>query len=297
VLSGSIVALVTPLRDGSLDEEGLRKNIRFQMENGTSALVPCGTTGESPALSSAEWERVISITVEEAQGRLPVIAGTGTNSTDRTIEATSRARELGATGALVVTPYYNRPTQEGLYGHYKKVAEEGGLPIVLYNVPSRTGVNLESETVFKLSRLEGIVALKEASGNLTQASEIISECSGQLDLLSGDDALTLPLLALGASGVISVAANIVPSDMAMMISYFTQGRLDEARGLHQKLTPLFKALFLRTNPIPVKSAMSMLGMPAGEPRLPLTRMAKDDRDLLKAVLTDYGLELNSDYGG
>jgi len=290
VFSGSIVALVTPFKDGSLDEEGLGRNIRFQMENGTSALVPCGTTGESPTLDIQEWVRVVSIAVEEAGGRVPVIAGTGTNSTKQSVERTRMAGELGAAAALVVTPYYNKPTQEGLYRHYRQVAEDGGLPVVLYNVPGRTGVNLEPDTVYRLSRIGGVVAVKEASGNLTQASEIVRRCGDGFTLLSGDDALTLPLLSVGASGVISVAANIVPADVADMVSHFTSGRLDEARKLHHRLAPIFKALFLETNPIPVKAAMSALGMPAGKPRLPLTELAQSNEDSLKAALVDYGLE-------
>lgn len=289
MFSGSIVALVTPFENRSLDEEGLRKNIKFQVENGTSALVPCGTTGESPALSLREWEKVVSITVEEAGGRVPVIAGTGTNSTAKTVENTKRAKALGATAALVVTPYYNKPTQEGLYSHYVEVAREGGLPVVLYNVPGRTGVNLAPDTVIRLSEFEEVVALKEASGNLGQAAEIASQVGDGLILLSGDDALTLPLLSLGARGVISVAANIVPADTARMVSSFLAGNLEEARKIHERLLPLFAALFVESNPIPVKAAMDMMGMPAGRPRLPLTRLTGKNRDHLMHVLTGYGL--------
>ena len=293
MFKGSIVALATPFKDGSLDDEGLRDNIRFQLGSGTGGLVPCGTTGESPTLTLEEWERVVSTAVEEAGGRIPVIAGTGTNSTAKTIDRTVRAAELGATAALVVTPYYNRPTQEGLYRHYRSVASESGLPIVLYNVPGRTGVNLAPGTVVRLSELRGVVAVKEASGNLSQASEIVRLCPNGFDLLSGDDALTLPLLSVGARGVISVAANIVPSEMARMVSSFLAGDLGGARSIHERLAPLFKALFLETNPIPVKAAMSALGMAAGKPRSPLTELSEENRAHLLQVLAAYGLDLET----
>lgn len=289
MFKGSFVALVTPFKGESIDEQGLRKNIRFQIEKGTSGLVPCGTTGESPTLSQKEWETVVSITVEEAKGEVPVIAGTGTNSTVRTVEMTKRAKELGATAALVVTPYYNRPTQEGLYSHYRAVAVESGFPLVLYNVPSRTGVNLLPGTVLRLSQLKEVVAVKEASGNLAQAGEIVHDCEGRLVLLSGDDALTLPLLALGATGVISVVANVLPDAVSRMISDFLSGREKEARQGHERLLPLCRAMFLETNPIPIKAAMDILKMPAGKPRLPLTEISEKNRHLLKGTLARYGL--------
>ena len=280
---------MTPFEGESVDEEGLRRNIRFQIENGTSGLVPCGTTGESPTLSQKEWETVVSITIEEAKGEVPVIAGTGTNSTKKTVEMTRRAKELGATAALVVTPYYNRPTQEGLYSHYRSVALETGFPLVLYNVPSRTGVNLLPGTVLRLSQLEEIVAIKEASGNLAQAGEIANDCRGQLALLSGDDVLTLPLLSLGATGVISVTANVLPGDLSRMVGDFLSGKEKKAREGHERLLPLCRAMFLETNPIPVKAAMNILKMPAGRPRLPLTEISEKNRHLLKGTLTQYGL--------
>lgn len=289
MFSGSFVALVTPFKGESIDEEGLRKNIRFQIENGTSGLVPCGTTGESPTLGQKEWETVVSITVEEAKGEVPVIAGTGTNSTKKTVEMTKRAKELGATAALVVTPYYNRPTQEGLYSHYRSVALETGFPMVLYNVPSRTGVNLLPGTVLRLSRLEEVVAVKEASGNLAQAGEIANDCKGQLVLLSGDDVLTLPLLSLGATGVISVVANVLPGDVSRMVRDFLSGKEREARQGHERLLPLCRAMFLESNPIPVKAAMNILKMPAGKPRSPLTEISEKNKHLLRGALARYGL--------
>lgn len=280
---------MTPFKGESIDEEGLRKNIRFQIENGTSGLVPCGTTGESPTLSQKEWETVVSITVEEAKEEMPVIAGTGTNSTKKTVEMTRRAKELGATAALVVTPYYNRPTQAGLYSHYRSVALETGFPLVLYNVPSRTGVNLLPETVLRLSQLEEIVAVKEASGNLTQAGEIVNDCGGRFALLSGDDALTLPLLSLGATGVISVIANVLPGDVSRMVRDFLSEKEKKAREGHERLLPLCRAMFLESNPIPVKAAMNILGMPAGKPRLPLTEISEKNKHLLEGTLAQYGL--------
>ncbi|MFQ5905300.1 MAG: 4-hydroxy-tetrahydrodipicolinate synthase [bacterium] len=289
MFSGSLVALVTPFESTSIDEKGLRRNVRFQIENGTSGLVPCGTTGESPTLDRKEWEKVVSITVEEAGGKVPVIAGTGTNSTRKTVDMTMRAKELGATAALVVTPYYNRPTQEGLYHHYRSLALDTGFPIVLYNVPGRTGVNLLPETVLRLSELEQVVAVKEASGNLTQAAQIARECAERIVLLSGDDALTLPLLSLGAKGVISVVANIVPRDVSDMIASFLSGEAEEARRIHERLLPLCRAMFLETNPIPVKAAMEFLDMPAGKPRLPLTEISQKNESLLKQALAEYCL--------
>jgi 4-hydroxy-tetrahydrodipicolinate synthase len=289
LFTGSFAALVTPFKDGSLDEKGLRENVRFQIRNGSSGLVPCGTTGESPTLSLEEWKRVVEISVEEAKGKVHIIAGTGTNSTSATVERTMMARDLGAAAALVVTPYYNKPTQDGLYEHYRTVAVESRFPLVLYNVPGRTGVNLYPETVRKLSMLDEVVALKDASGDLAQAGETARLCKDGLDILSGDDILTLPLLALGARGVISVIANILPSETSGMISSFLSGNVLDARLAHERLLPVARALFLETNPIPVKAAMEMLGMPAGSPRLPLTEMSEKKRALLRTALAEYGL--------
>ncbi len=289
MFTGSFVALVTPFKEGSLDEDGLRENIRFQIGNGSSGIVPCGTTGESPTLSLDEWKRAVEISVEEAVGKAHVIAGTGTNSTRATVERTVMAKKLGAAAALVVTPYYNKPTQDGLYEHYRTVAVEARLPLVLYNVPGRTGVNLAPETVRRLSALDEVVALKDASGNLAQAGETAKLCRDRLDLLSGDDILTLPLLALGATGAISVVANILPSETSGMISSYLSGKVQDARLAHERLLPVTKALFLETNPIPVKAAMEMLGMAAGKPRLPLTEMSEKNKAVLRSALADWGL--------
>lgn len=289
MFAGSLVALVTPFKDGKLDEEGLRKNIRFQIENGTSGLVPCGTTGESPTLMEEEHRRVIEIAVEEAKGKIPVVAGAGTNSTDKTIGLADTAKGLGADGALVITPYYNKPTQEGLYQHFRAVAQAVDIPIVIYNVPGRTGVSIEPKTVARLAEFENIVAVKEASGNLNQVSDIVSRCGDRITVLSGDDSLTLPILSVGGRGVISVVANIVPKDLSDMIAAFDRGDSSEANRLHNKLFPLCRAMFIETNPIPVKTAMEMLGRGSDELRLPLAPMGDRNREKLEAALKDYGL--------
>lgn len=289
MFTGSLVALVTPFRDGKLDEEALRKNIQFQIKNGTSGLVPCGTTGESPTLSEEEHRRVIEIAVEEAKGKIPVVAGTGTNSTEKTVELTRTAKEIGADGALVITPYYNKPTQEGLYQHFKAVAQAVDIPMVVYNVPGRTGVNIEPKTVNRLTEFENIVGVKEASGNLNQVSEIVNLCGERITVLSGDDSLTLPILSVGGKGVISVIANVVPEDLSDMIVAFGKGDLPEATRLHNKLFPLCRVMFVETNPIPVKAAMQMLGMDSGELRLPLSPIGEENRKKLEVALRDYGL--------
>ncbi len=289
MFTGSLVALVTPFRDGKLDEGALRTNIQFQMKNGTSGLVPCGTTGESPTLSDEEHRRVIEIAVEEAKGKIPVVAGTGTNSTEKTIQLTKGAKEIGADGALVITPYYNKPTQEGLYQHFRAVAQAVDIPMVIYNVPGRTGVNIEPKTVERLTQFKNIVGVKEASGNLNQVSEVINLCGDRITVLSGDDSLTLPILSVGGRGVISVIANVVPKDLSDMIAAFEQDNLSEATRLHNKLFPLCRAMFIETNPIPVKAAMQILGKDSGEVRLPLSPIGKENGKKLEAALRDYGL--------
>lgn len=289
VFDGSFVALVTPFKNGNLDDDGLRANIRFQIEGGSAGLVAIATTGESPTLSEEEKETVVRICVEECKDRVPLIVSTGTNSTAKTIEATGRAKEDGADAALVITPYYNKPTQEGLFQHFKAVTTAVDIPIVLYNVPGRTGVNMQPKTLARLSEFENIVAVKEASGNLDQVSEIIATCSGSLTVLSGDDSLTLPMLALGAKGVISVLANILPGDVSSMIDAFNRGDIEGAKRLHHRLFPLVKALFLETNPIPIKRAMELMGLAAGQPRLPLVRLSGGAEAELKRVLNDMGI--------
>ena len=286
---GSLVAIVTPFKKGKVDEKALGDLIDWQIAQGTHGIVPCGTTGESATLTHEEHERVVAFTIEASKGRVPVIAGTGSNSTDEAITLTKHAKKAGADGALLITPYYNKPTQEGLYRHYKAVAEAVDLPIVLYNIPGRTSVNMLPPTVARLSSFKNIVAIKEGSGSLQQVSDIIQACGDRMTVLSGDDALTLPMMALGARGVITVTANIVPKDMANMTDAFAAGKLAEARKLHYKMSPLFAALFYETNPIPVKEALGMMGRCSAELRLPLCPMASDTREKLSRALKDYGL--------
>jgi 4-hydroxy-tetrahydrodipicolinate synthase len=289
MFSGSIVAIVTPFRKGRVDERALGDLIEFQLANGTDGIVPCGTTGESATLSHQEHERVVAFTIEAVKRRVPVIAGAGSNSTDEAIALTRHAKKVGADGALLITPYYNKPMQEGLFRHYKAVAEAVDLPLVLYNIPSRTSVNMLPSTVGRLAAIRNIVAIKEGSGSLLQVSEILQACGDRLTVLSGDDPLTIPMMAVGAKGVITVTANIAPADMAAMVDAFAAGQLDRARRLHDKLFPLFTALFYETNPIPVKAALAMMGKIDGELRLPLCPMASESREKLARVMKEYGL--------
>ena len=287
--AGSMVALVTPFRNGEVDESALTRLVDWHAESGTSALVPCGTTGESATLSHEEHDRVIELTVQAARGRIPVIAGTGSNNTKEAIRLTQHAKAAGADAALVISPYYNKPTQRGLYLHFKAVAEAVNLPIMIYNIASRTAVNIEPETFAQLSSIKNIVAVKESSGNLEQMSRILQLTGGKLTLISGDDSLTLPVMAIGGTGVISVAANIVPRDVAGLVKAFQAGRNDEALHYHQRLLPLVRALFLETNPIPVKTAMGMLGRLSPELRLPMCDMSEANAARLKTALEEYGV--------
>ncbi len=289
MFKGAIVAIVTPFKNGEVDEEALRELIEFQIESGTDGIVPCGTTGESATLSHEEHDRVIEIAVDAVKKRVPIIAGTGSNSTKEAIRLTKHAHEVGADGALMVTPYYNRPTQEGLYQHYKAVAEEVPIAIVPYNVPSRTGTNILPETDARLAKISNIVGIKEASGDLKQISKVIQLCGDDFDVLSGDDFTVLPILSVGGKGVISVVSNIVPADMAGLIDAFEAGDYATARKLHFKMWPLMEALFFETNPIPSKAALSMMGKINYELRLPLCRMSDANYDRLKQVLVEYGL--------
>ncbi|HET7853936.1 MAG TPA: 4-hydroxy-tetrahydrodipicolinate synthase [Candidatus Methylomirabilis sp.] len=286
---GSIVAMVTPFRDGKVDEAKIRELVEFHVKNGTDAIVPCGTTGESPTLSHAEHKRVVEVTIAAAAGRVPVIAGTGSNSTAEAIELTQHAKKAGADGVLMVCPYYNKPTQAGLIAHYKAVAAAVDIPIIMYNIPGRTGVNMLTETVAALAELPNIVGMKEASGSLEQMTEVISLCGDRLTVVSGDDTLTLPLMAVGGKGVISVVANIVPKETAEMTRAALNGDWKRAKELHLRLFPLCKAMFYETNPIPVKTAMQLLGRLNGEVRLPLCPMSQANRDKLQKALRAYGL--------
>jgi 4-hydroxy-tetrahydrodipicolinate synthase len=290
MFSGSIVAIVTPFKDGKVDEKKFRDLIEFQIKNGTSGIVPCGTTGESATLSFQEHERVIEVAIEQVKKRVPVIAGTGSNSTQEAITLTKHAAHAGADASLQVSPYYNRPTQKGLYEHFKAVADAVGIPIILYNIASRTGVNIEPETIAKLaSDCKNIVGVKEASGNLDQMSRIKALCRPDFDLISGDDSLTLPILSIGGTGIISVVANIVPKDVASLVAEFQKGNIKKAQDLHYKLLPLIKAVFIETNPIPVKTAMGLMGMCDPDLRLPMSSMSLENLDKLERALREYGL--------
>jgi 4-hydroxy-tetrahydrodipicolinate synthase len=290
VLQGCYVAVVTPfLTDGSLDEDGFRRNIEFLIERGVAGIVPCGTTGESATLSWDEHNRVVDIALSQAKGRVQVIAGAGSNNTQESIEAAKHARDKGAQAILCITPYYNKPTQEGLFQHYKAIAEQVDIPVVVYNVPSRTSVNINPETVERLCAFKNIIAIKEASGNLLQVSEIHRRCGDRLAILSGDDALTLPILACGGKGVISVVANICPEQMVSLVGAFIAKDVTKALAVHEKLLPITNAMFIETNPIPVKTAMNYLGMSAGRLRLPLVSMSSDNEQKLIAVLKANGV--------
>ena len=288
---GSFVAMVTPFaRDGKVDEAKLRELVEFHVTHGTDGLIPCGTTGESPTLSHDEHKRVVETVIEAARGRIKVVAGTGSNSTSEAIDLTKHAERAGANGALVVNPYYNKPTQEGLYRHYRAVAESVTIPIVAYNIQSRTAVNVEPDTLARLARdVRNIVGVKEASGSLDQMSQVIQACGPDFSVLSGDDNITLPLLAIGGSGVISVIANILPRETSDMVHAALDGDWKRARDLHYRLFPLARAAFLETNPIPIKEAMAMAGMIEPEFRLPMCRMSDANREKLRAILKAYAL--------
>jgi len=289
MFKGAMVAIVTPFKNDQIDEEALRELIEFQIVNGTDAIVPCGTTGETPTLSHEEHDRVIEITIETVKKRVPVIAGTGSNNTAEALRLTKHAYEAGADAALMTCPYYNRPTQEGLYQHFKTIAESVPIPIIPYNIPGRTGVNLLPDMVAKLAKIKNIVGIKEASGSLKQMSDIISMCDSNFSVLSGDDIFTLPLLAIGGAGIISVISNVAPADMAGMIDAFNAGDLAKAKALHYKMSPLIDALFIEVNPIPVKAALAMMGKIQYEYRLPLCNMSDANYGKLKKVMLDYGL--------
>ena len=289
MFSGSLVAIVTPFSKGKFDEKAMADLIEFQIAHGTHGIVPCGTTGESATLTPEEHERVVAVTVEVVNKRIPVIAGTGSNSTDEAIIFTKHAKSVGADGALLITPYYNKPTQEGLFRHFEAVAKAVDLPQILYNIPGRTSINMLPTTTARLSQVPNIIGIKEGSGSLQQVSEIIHYSKQDFLILSGDDPLTLPMMALGGKGVITVTANVAPTDMAHMVSAALKGNYEEARTLHFKLTPLFSALFLETNPIPVKAALAMMGKMSEEVRLPLTPLADEYRPKLQEALQQAGV--------
>ena len=284
--AGLSVAMITPFRDGQVDFEALKRQVEFQIEAGTTCLCPVGTTGESPTLSHPEHERVIAAVVEAAAGRIKVMAGTG--STEEALRLTRWAAQAGADAALVVAPYYNKPTQEGFFQHYRALAEAVDIPLCVYNIPGRTGKNIEPETIIRMAEVPGITMVKEATGSMDQASAILA--STDLTVLSGDDSLTLPLMAMGARGVISVVGNMVPKDMIALVSAVESGNIEEARRWHHKLFPLCRDMLgLATNPIPIKAAMKMLGRDTGELRMPMTPLTPEQETKLRATLTEYGL--------
>ena len=286
--AGLAVAIVTPFKDGKLDMDRLKEQVEFQIESGTNCLVPCGTTGESPTLSHPEHERVISETIQIAAGRIKVMAGTGSNSTDEAISLTKWAAKEGADATLQVAPYYNKPTQEGMYQHYKAIAEAIEIPICVYNIPGRTGKNIEPETIARIGEFENVTMVKEATGSLDQASQILALTD--LTVLSGDDSLTLPLLSIGAEGVVSVVGNMIPGDMIALVKAYMSGETLEAQRLHHKLFPLCRDMLgLATNPIPLKAAMAEMGKDSGELRLPMTDLDADQLASLRKTLAAYGI--------
>ena len=288
-LRGVFTALVTPFRDGSVDEDALKRLVEFQVSEGIDGIVPAGTTGEASTLSYEEHERVIELTVKWVAGKIPVIAGTGSNSTKETIELTEIAKNLGADLALVVAPYYNRPSQEGLYRHFKKVAEDVDLPLILYNIPGRTGVNMLPELVARLAQIPNVVAIKEAAGSMQQVADIYRLTKGAFPIFSGDDNLFLPMMSVGATGVISVVSNMVPAKMRMLGEAFLGGDVAKALSLHVELMPLFAGLFVEVNPVPVKEALHYMGYMEKDVRMPLCALSKENSELVKGLVRDFGL--------
>ena len=286
MFSGAFTALVTPFRNGEVDVEALEGMVEFQIQNGIHGLVPCGTTGETPAMSESEDRLVIETVVRVANGRLPVIAGTGSNSTDMAIKYTKMAEEVGADGSLQVAPYYNKPTQEGLYRHFAAVAESTDLPIILYNIPGRTSVTIDAETTARLAEIPNIVGTKEATLSMNMAMDVMSLCGEGFDVLSGDDPVTLPLMSLGGRGVISVASNVAPAAVSDMVNALLKGNWERGRELHYELLPLFRALFVETNPIPVKTAASILGLCSDEMRMPMIPLQGENLNTLRRIMEE-----------
>ncbi len=285
-----MVAIITPFdAEGRFDEEKYRELIEFQIANGTDVIVPCGTTGESATLSYQEHDQVIKACIEQVNKRVPVLAGTGSNATQEAVEISGHAKQMGADGVLLVAPYYNKPTQEGLYQHYKKIAESVAIPQVLYNVPGRTVINMSAETTIRLAELPNVVTIKEASGNLTQISQIIGEAGDKIDVVSGDDFLTFPIMACGGKGVISVTANIMPKEVKTMVAAAQEGRWEDARAVHLKMLAIHKAMFIESSPTPAKTAAALMGKCGPCVRLPLVPMLPENLEKLKSVMKQYDL--------
>jgi 4-hydroxy-tetrahydrodipicolinate synthase len=289
MFNGALSAIVTPFRDGEVDERALRELVEFQIQGGVDGLVPCGSTGESATLAHAEHEQVIKIVIQQARRRVPVLAGTGSNSTAEAIRLTTFAREAGADGALLISPYYNKPTQEGIFKHYKMIGMAVDLPLIVYNIPSRTGSNIAPETFARMCEIRSVAGIKEASGSMDQVSDIRKLCGDRLTILSGDDSLILPLMALGAKGVISVVTNVMPRETHELVAAALEGDYARAREIHYRLLPLVRALFLETNPIPVKQALAFMGKCSAEMRMPLTQMTPPSAEKLRAVMKELRL--------
>jgi len=289
MFAGSIVALVTPFKDGAVDWESLDGLVEFHIKNGTHGIVPCGTTGESATLSHQEHDDVIKAVIKAVKKRVPVIAGTGSNSTEEAVRLTREAEKSGADGALLISPYYNRPTQEGIYQHYKKVAGSVGIPLIVYNIPGRTGSKIEPETLARLSEIKNVAGVKEATGSVDQAIDVVRLSKAGFGVYSGEDSLTFSLMALGGKGVISTVANIVPKEMAELAQACLKGDWEKGRKLQLRLVPLIRAVFIETNPIPIKTALSLMGKCRGDLRLPLTPMSEGNLKRLKTAMADFGL--------
>jgi 4-hydroxy-tetrahydrodipicolinate synthase len=289
VFQGVLTALVTPFRDDAVDERALHELVEFQIEAGVDGLVPCGSTGESATLTHAEHRRVVEVVVAAARGRVPVVAGTGSNSTREAIALTRHAKEAGADGALLISPYYNKPTQAGIVAHYATIARETGFPLIVYNIPGRTASNILPETLAQLADIEQVVGVKESCGDLAQISHVVARCPDDFAVLSGDDAFALPVLSVGGVGVISTSSNVAPAEMVEMVRAFRAGDLERALNLHQRLLPLFDALFIETNPIPVKAALALRGQMGEEIRLPLLPLTEPNRERLQVVMKELGL--------
>ncbi len=292
MFSGSMVALVTPFKNGQVDWPSLEALVEFHLQNGTNGIVPCGTTGESATLSHAEHDEVIRTVIKAVNKRVPVIAGTGSNSTDEAVRLTQEAERSGADGALMISPYYNRPTQEGIYQHYRKVASAVGIPLIVYNIPGRTGSKIEPETLARLAEIENVAGVKEATGSVDQAIDVIRLCGDRLAVYSGEDSLIYSLMSLGGKGVISTVANVAPKQTAQLAQACLAGRWDEGREMQFQLIPLIRSLFIETNPIPVKTALALMGKCSGELRLPMTPMAESNLAKLRSALSDFGLLQN-----
>jgi 4-hydroxy-tetrahydrodipicolinate synthase len=289
MLKGSFVALVTPFRDGKIDERGVEDLIEFHIRSGTDGFVPCGTTGEAATLTHEEHEYLMKLVIDIVDGRRPVIPGAGSNCTEEAIRLTRFAKKSGADGVLLITPYYNKPTPAGLIEHFSKIASAVDIPIVMYNVPGRTGVNMLPQTVFELSKIDNIVGIKEASGNISQVADIINRCGDNIAVLTGEDAILLPVLSIGGKGAISATSNVIPREMHELCQKFEAGNIKEAQRIANRIFPICKAMFIETNPIPVKTTLSLMGMISNELRLPLVGMKEENLNYLKKIIKDFGL--------